>query len=50
MKWEYMMWVRDSDMHPYEVQLNKFGFDGWELCAIINRSCYFKRPIPQAAE
>lgn len=41
-KWEYSISVADLAYTPAE--LDKFGADGWELCAISGKNYHFKRP------
>lgn len=41
-QWEYSISVADLAYTPAE--LDKFGADGWELCAISGKNYHFKRP------
>jgi hypothetical protein len=39
-KWEYKVVNYD----PSESDINKLGAEGWELVAVSDSKCYFKRP------
>jgi hypothetical protein len=44
-KFEYdVRWV---DSHKVQKVLNEMGANGWELVAVSNSDCYFKREIAQ---
>jgi hypothetical protein len=44
-KWEYKV-IYTNSME----EIQELGEQGWELVAVDNRTCYFKRPVPESQE